>query len=154
MCSCDHNSHTVPFYTKGAHMGDEHDKDYSDDIIDSNSSREHDGSLHLWRRRIMSKESFESISGMDLKHLSNNSRLHLQRQSGQMIPEDAVQFGMPTSFVNEKGHMVWVRGPSIRLEQLPELIDMLSEAYRRYSDKPGRKGKKMTGTFADLYNDE
>ena len=95
----------------------------------------------------MSTEGFETIAQMKLKHLPNDARLLLQRQKGNMIPKNKVQFGLPSTFVNsENNQTVWNRGPSIQLEQLPELIELLAKAYERYSEK---HAEDKTVTFAD-----
>ncbi len=101
----------------------------------------------------MSTEGFETIDQMELKHLPNNAKLILQRQKGGMIPKDKFQFGLPTTFVNpDNGQTVWNRGPSIQLEQIPELIDMLKQTYEKYSGKDIKTSGKRT-TFADGIDD-
>ena len=84
----------------------------------------------------MSSEGFETISHMRLHHLPNDSRLIIQRQTGSVIPNGKIQFGLPSTFINtDNGQTVWNRGPSIQLEQLPELIGMLVKTYEKYSGK-------------------
>jgi len=96
----------------------------------------------------MSTEGFETISQMNLKHLPNDAKLIIQRQKGGMMPDNTIQFGLPTTFLNsENGETVWSSGPSIQIQQIPELIEMLSKVYERYS---GKETSKRTGTFADL----
>ncbi len=95
----------------------------------------------------MSTEGFETIAKMKLKHLPNNAELIIQRQKGSMIPEDVIQFGLPSTFVNsENNQTVWNRGPSIQLEQIQELITMLRKVYEKYSEKTI---KDKTVTFVD-----
>ncbi len=99
----------------------------------------------------MPDENFETITQMKLNHLPNDARLVLQRQKGGVIPKDAVQFGLPTTFVNSaNGQTVWNRGPSIQVEQIPELIQILTDIHKKYSDNHStEKSKERTGTFAD-----
>ena len=103
----------------------------------------------------MSEEGFETIAQMKLRHLPNDAELMIQRQKGSMIPDDKVQFGLPSTFVNQdNGQTVWNRGPSIQLEQLPELIEMLTDTYEKYAGKKlsdANSGK--TNTFADAADD-
>jgi len=99
----------------------------------------------------MSAEGFETISQMKLHHLPNEAKLIIQRQKGDMIPDDKIQFGLPTTFLNsENGQTVWNRGPSIQIQQIPELVEMLSKVYEKYSGKNITHSTKRTGTFADL----
>ncbi len=94
----------------------------------------------------MSTEGFETIAHMELKHLPNDARLIIQRQKGNMIPKGKVQFGLPSTFVNQDNNQtVWNRGPSIQLEQIPELIEMLRKTYEKYS----KTAENKTVTFAD-----
>jgi len=98
-------------------------------------------------------EGFETIDQMKLKHLPNNAKLILQRQKGGMIPKDKFQFGLPTTFVNpDNKQTVWNRGPSIQLEQIPELIDMLKQTYEKYSEKDNKTSGKRNN-FADCIDD-
>lgn len=96
-------------------------------------------------------EGFETIAQMNLGHLPNDAKLLLQRQKNKFLSENQVQFGLPTSFLNEYSKRVIMRGPSIQLEQVPELIEMLQKAYEKYSGRkvPGTKSEK-TNTFADM----
>jgi len=101
-------------------------------------------------------QGFKTIAQMDLKHLPNNAKLLLQRQTGGMIPSDKIQFGMPTTFVNETNNeTVWNRGPSIQLEQIPQLIEILQKAYEEYSGKKIQANSTAvkTNTFADTVTD-
>ena len=102
-----------------------------------------------------SESSFEPISEMRLNHHESETRLLLQRQRHPKIAKDKVQFGLPTVFMNEYKQPVTVKGPSIQLEQLPELIDMLTKAYEKYSKKglDTQSNKQLTGTFADMVDD-
>ncbi len=104
----------------------------------------------------MSEEGFETIAQMKLRHLPNDAELMIQRQKGSMIPDDKVQFGLPSTFVNQdNGQTVWNRGPSIQLEQIPELIQMLQKAYEKYSKKKYSDAKsERTHTFADIYEND
>ncbi len=96
------------------------------------------------------QDGFETIKEMSLKHLPNDAKLVIQRQRGEHIQNDAVQFGLPTTFVNpDNGQLVWNRGPSIQLEQMPELIQMLQKTYDTFSDTL-EKTPARTGTFADM----
>ena len=80
-------------------------------------------------------EDFETIAQMKINHLPNNAKLLLQIQKGNKVPQDEVQFGLPSTFINsENSQTVWNRGPSIQLEQIPELIEMLTKAYEKYSE--------------------
>ena len=100
-------------------------------------------------------EGFETIAQMKLNHLPNDAKLILQRQNGCMIPQDKFQFGLPTTFVNpENKQTVWNRGPSIQLEQIPELIEMLSKVYEKYSGKNIKTSMRKTNTFADMTEEE
>lgn len=95
----------------------------------------------------MSEEGFETISQMKLHHLPNDAKLILQRQRGDMITSDKVQFGLPTTFINpDNKQTVWNRGPSIQLEQLPELIKILTDAHKKYSKE---NTENRVVTFAD-----
>lgn len=99
----------------------------------------------------MSTEGFETISQMKLNHLPNDAKLILQRQKGGMIPKGKVQFGLPTTFVNpDNKQTVWNRGPSIQLEQIPELIYMLQKIYEKYSGCKLESKPQITCTFADM----
>ena len=98
-------------------------------------------------------EGFETIDQMKLNHLPNDAKLMLQIQKGGMIPQDKFQFGLPTTFVNpDNRQTVWNRGPSIQLEQIPELMDMLKQTYEKYSGKDNKTSGKRT-TFADGIDD-
>ncbi len=80
---------------------------------------------------------------MKLNHLPNNAKLILQKQTGGKIPQDAHQFGLPSTWINsDNSQEVWSNGPSIQLDQIPELIEMLRYAYEKYSTK--------TCTFVDI----
>ncbi len=95
----------------------------------------------------MSAEGFETIAQMKLEHLPNDAKLVLQRQKSEIIG-NRIQFGLPSTFLNsENGQTVWNKGPSIQLEQIPELIKMLQDAYERYAKQDTKKEK--TVTFAD-----
>jgi len=94
------------------------------------------------------KTHYETIKKMNLKHLPDNSKILIQRQTGGKIPKTATQFGLPFTFVNSSNKQtVWNNGPSIQLEQIPELIEMFRQVYEKYSGKDSSKG---TGTFADM----
>jgi len=102
----------------------------------------------------MSAEGFETISQMKLHHLPNDAKLVIQRQRGAMIPDGTIQFGLPTTFVNsENNQTVWNRGQSIQIQQIPELIEMLSKVYEKYSRKNIPYSTKRTVTFADFIDD-
>jgi hypothetical protein len=103
-------------------------------------------------------DGFETLGEIKLNHQPNNARLIIQRQKGTMIPKDKVQFGLPTVFVNpENKELVWNRGPSIQLEQIPELIELLQKVYAKYSDGKAlpmtTTAASKTGTFADLLDE-
>ena len=96
-------------------------------------------------------EPFETLGEMRLKHLPNDTRLLVQRQRGSMIPDNAIQFGLPTTFVTESGRSAFVKGPSIQLEQIPELIKILTDVYQRYHNKTEETSNDTrTYTFGDL----
>ena len=99
----------------------------------------------------MSTEGFETICTMTLKHLPNDAKLILQRQKSNIIG-DKIQFGLPTTFVNaENNQTVWNKGPSIQLEQLPELIEMLRKTYEKHTgEKLAETNPRKTNTFADM----
>lgn len=99
----------------------------------------------------MSEEGFEPIAEMKVHHLNNDAKILLQRQRNKFVSEGIIQFGLARSFVNENKEIITMPGPSIQLEQLPELIEMLSQAYEKYSGCkiPETKSKK-TNTFADM----
>jgi hypothetical protein len=99
----------------------------------------------------MSTEGFETVSEMKLEHLPNDARLILQRQKSQMIG-DKIQFGLPSIFVNpENKQTVWCKGPSIQVQQIPELIAMLELAYEKYTGcKLDESKSAKTNTFADM----
>lgn len=102
----------------------------------------------------MSENGFENIAEMKLKHLPNKAILHLQRQKNKFVPEDKVQIGLPTSFLNENNKRVIMRGPSIQLEQIPELVKLLTETYEKYSGKKlSEANSAKTHTFADMIQD-
>lgn len=91
---------------------------------------------------------YETVKKMSLNHLPDKSELIIQKQTGGKIPKNAVQFGLPFTFVNPNNNQtVWNNGPSIQLEQIPELIKMLDYAYEKYSEKA------KTCTFADVTDD-
>ena len=97
-------------------------------------------------------EDFETIAQMKINHLQNNAKLLLQIQKGNKVPQDKVQFGIPSTFINsENSQTVWNRGPSIQLEQIPELIEMLQKTHGKYSGKKttNAKTEKTIVTFAD-----
>jgi len=52
----------------------------------------------------------------------------------------------------DNGQTVWNRGPSIQLEQIPELLEMLKQTYEKYSGKDIKTSGKRT-TFADCIDD-
>ena len=88
---------------------------------------------------------------MRLNHLPNNTKLLVQRQRGSMIPDNAIQFGLPTTFDTESGRSAFVKGPSIQLGQIPELIKILTDVYQRYRSKPKTTSEDTrTYTFGDL----
>jgi hypothetical protein len=99
----------------------------------------------------MSENGFETIGEIKVHHLNNDAKILLQRQRNKFVSEDKIQFGLARSFVNENKETVTLPGPSIQLEQLPELIGMLTEAYEKYSGCkiPETKSEK-TNTFADM----
>ena len=91
--------------------------------------------------------SFEKLDEMNLKHLPNDAKIILQRQTGDKIPDDAVQFYLATTFVNpDNNQTVWNKGPSIQLEQIPEFVEKLNNIYKKYS---GKNTENKTVTFAD-----
>lgn len=94
---------------------------------------------------------FKILDSIELAHLPNHTKLAVQRQTGGVIPDEAVQLYIATNFVNsENGQHVWNRGFSIQMEQIPELIRMLE----RICGKSGSgTGTGRTGTFADLIDD-
>ncbi len=68
-----------------------------------------------------SKTHYQTIKKMKLKHLPDNSEILIQKQTGGKIPKNAVQFGLPFTFVNsENKQTVWNNGPSIQLDQIPD----------------------------------
>lgn len=94
---------------------------------------------------------YETIRSMTLHHLPNDAKLILQKQTGGKIPQGVIQFGLPSTFVNkDNGQDVWSNGPSIQLEQIPELIEMLKYAYKKYSGKDTHETSAKTNTFADV----
>ena len=103
-----------------------------------------------------SKIRYETIRAMELKHLPNSAKILLQKQTGGKIPQDVIQFGLPSTFVNpDNSEVVWCNGPSIQLEQIPELIAILTQAYEKYSGKDaGINTSVKTNTFADVCEDE
>lgn len=103
----------------------------------------------------MSEETkYETVRSMKLNHLPNDAKLVLQKQTGGKIPQGDIQFGLPSTFVNkDNGQDVWSNGPSVSLEQVPELIEMLQYGYEKYSGKKLVKTKsEKTNTFADMYD--
>ncbi len=100
----------------------------------------------------MSQDGFETIKKMKLNHLPNEAELVMQRQRNSYIPKDKFQFGIPTTFVSpENGETVWNSGPSIQLEQIPELIEMLRDVYERYSGDKDPKAAR-TCTVKDVFS--
>ena len=60
------------------------------------------------------KTHYETIKKMKLKHLPDNSEILIQRQTEGKIPKNAIQFGLPFTFVNSNNNeTVWNNGPSI-----------------------------------------
>lgn len=99
---------------------------------------------------------YDTIMSMKLKHLPNDAKLLIQRQTGGKINKESIQFGLPSTFVNpDNCQIVTMNGPSIQLEQIPELIEILTKAYEKYSGckLPETKSGK-TNTFADVYPEE
>lgn len=103
--------------------------------------------------------NFEKIDEIAVKHLPNNAKILLQRQTGGKISDDAIQFYLGTSYVNaDNNQTVWGKGASIQLEQLPEFIEKLGNLYKKYSGKEAisdvSKKQQHTNTFADLLEEE
>jgi|APSaa5957512535_1039671.scaffolds.fasta_scaffold23951_3 hypothetical protein len=99
----------------------------------------------------MNAEGFETVSEMNLEHLPNDAKLVLQRQKSDIIG-DKIQFGLPSTFVNPDNHQtVWCKGPSIQVQQIPELIDMLTKTYEKYTGcKLSENKSEKSNTFADM----
>ena len=99
----------------------------------------------------MSENGFETIGEIKVHHLNNDAKILLQRQRNQFVPDDKIQFGLARSFVNENKEIVTLPGPSIQLEQLPELVEMLTQTYEKYSGcKISETKSGKTNTFADM----
>ena len=94
---------------------------------------------------------YDTVRSMKLNHLPNDAKLILQKQTGGKIPPGTIQFGLPSTFVNsDNGQDVWSNGPSVQLEQIPELIEMLKYAHEKYSGKDTSETSAKTNTFADI----
>ena len=99
-----------------------------------------------------SKIKYNTIRSMKLHPLPNDAMILLQRQTEGIISSNDVQFGLPSTFLNkDNGQTVTINGPSIQVQQIPELIEMLQYAYEKYSGKDSNVPQK-TGTFADVYD--
>lgn len=97
------------------------------------------------------KIKYSTIRSMKLNHLPNDAMLLLQRQTEGVIPTNATQFGLPWSFINStNSQRVTMNGPSIQVQQIPELIKILQYAYEKYSGKDTHEISAKTNTFADL----
>jgi hypothetical protein len=94
---------------------------------------------------------FKQLDEMPLKHLPNDAKLLLQQQFGDMIDDEAVQMYLATTFVNPtNSQTVFNKGFSIQLEQIPEMIEMLTKIYEKFS---GRSTIPSIVTFADNANE-
>ncbi len=89
--------------------------------------------------------NLEKINEIPLHHLPNDAKLVLQRQKNDYIADDTIQLYIATNFLNaENGNTVWNKGFSIQMNQIPELIKMLQDAQKKYSENV-----EKTVTFAD-----
>jgi hypothetical protein len=92
----------------------------------------------------MSEHTFEKIEEMKLNHLPNDAKLVIQRQRSDVIGKK-IQMYLATTFVNsENSQIVWNKGFSIQLEQIPQLVEMLQKTCAQF------KSCERTVTFADM----